>query len=374
MNILWFTWKDRTNPDAGGAEAQSSEHCRRLAADGHHVTVITANYPGGASFEQIDGYDVIRRGSKYTVFFWAAWNYFFHIKNKREIDIIIEEINTAPFMTQWYAYTKKRFLYIYQLSRQIWFHEISFPMNIIGYVLEPIYLFFLKNNRVCTESESTKNDLVRFGFSRKRIYIIPIGINQQKNLHAHKHTSLQTKYRAPTILSFGVIRSMKQTLQQVKAFEIAQKSVPNLRMIICGNASSPYAKRVLEHIRSSTTTRSISHFGWVSEAKKREVMRRSHLLTVTSVKEGWGMIVTEAAQYQTPAIVYDVDGLRDSVLPDKTGIVCKPNTPLAMAKQMVALINDDKKLARLGKNAATHARKFTYNKAYRAFLSVINTQ
>jgi glycosyltransferase involved in cell wall biosynthesis len=373
MNILWFTWKDRTNPAAGGAEAQSGEHCRRLAAEGHNVTIITSSYPGARSYDRIDGYHVIRRGNKYTVFIWAVWNYFFHIKNKRDIDIIIEEINTVPFMTQWYATSKKRFLYIYQLSRQIWFHEIFFPINILGYLLEPLYLFFLNNNRVCTESESTKRDLMRFGFSKKLIHIVPIGIDQEKNLQTNRHTDSFTKYRIPTILSFGMVRSMKQTLAQVKAFEIVKKSIPNVRLIICGNATTDYGKRVLTHIQSSPVARDITHLGWVSESKKQEIMRKSHMILVTSVKEGWGMIVTEAARYQTPAVVYNVDGLRDSVVPNKTGIICKTNTPDALAHEIVALLQDEKKLVLLGKNAATHARKFTYNKAYRTFLSIINT-
>lgn len=373
MNILWFTWKDRTHPAAGGAEAQSSEHCRRLAQDGHHVTVVTSSYPGAAAQEHIDGYEVLRRGSKYTVFFWAAWNYFFHIKNKREIDIIIEEINTAPFMTQWYAHTKKRFLYIYQLSRQIWFHEISFPMNIIGYVLEPIYLFFLQRNPVCTESESTKKDLIRFGFSQKSIYVIPIGITPPKRSPTSKPPQRDPKYTAPTILSFGAIRSMKNTLDQVKAFEIAKQTIPRLKLIICGSLDTKYALRVKRHIAGSKYARDITCLGRVNDGKKHEVMTRAHLICVTSVKEGWGMIVTEAAQHQTPAIVYNIDGLRDSVVPEKTGIICQTNTPTSLAGEIVTLLQNEKRRRIMGKNAATHAKKFTYNKAYRTFLSVINT-
>jgi len=35
MKILWFTWKDRKHPLAGGAETFNEEIAKRLAKDGH---------------------------------------------------------------------------------------------------------------------------------------------------------------------------------------------------------------------------------------------------------------------------------------------------------------------------------------------------
>jgi glycosyltransferase involved in cell wall biosynthesis len=57
----------------------------------------------------------------------------------------------------------------------------------------------------------------------------------------------------------------------------------------------------------------IEVLGRVSKEEKLELMQKSHALAVTSVKEGWGLVVTEAASQGTPAVVYNVDGLRDSV-------------------------------------------------------------
>ena len=40
-SIVWFNWKDRDHPLAGGAEVVNEELAARLAADGHTVTFIT---------------------------------------------------------------------------------------------------------------------------------------------------------------------------------------------------------------------------------------------------------------------------------------------------------------------------------------------
>ncbi|KXK09383.1 MAG: hypothetical protein UZ22_OP11002001065 [Microgenomates bacterium OLB23] len=118
MNILWFSWKDTSHPAAGGAEYISSQIVKGLVKEGHKVILLTSRFPGAKQKETRDGYKIIRVGNRYTVY-WEAYRYYkSHLENWA--DEIIEEINTIPFMTQWYS-KKKRTLLIYQLCREIWF-------------------------------------------------------------------------------------------------------------------------------------------------------------------------------------------------------------------------------------------------------------
>src|SRR5659263_679058 len=111
MKILWFTWKDKKNPHAGGAELINEELAKRLAADGHQVILLVGGFPGCESEETIDGYKVARLGNRWTVY-WKAYRYY--RKNLRGwADLIIEEINTIPFLTQLYAKKENRVLLIY---------------------------------------------------------------------------------------------------------------------------------------------------------------------------------------------------------------------------------------------------------------------
>ena len=72
-------------------------------------------------------------------------------------------------------------------------------------------------------------------------------------------------------------------------------------------------------------------------------MARAHLLLHASVKEGWGLVVLEAASVGTPSIVYNVHGLRDVVIHGKTGIVIQNNSPAEMASEAMKLIHDSKR-------------------------------
>ena len=57
----------------------------------------------------------------------------------------------------------------------------------------------------------------------------------------------------------------------------------------------------------------VQFLGRISPSEKLERLARAHVLIVTSVREGWGLVVTEAASVGTPTIAYNVAGLSDSV-------------------------------------------------------------
>jgi len=164
INPVWFTWKDRQHPLAGGAEAVNEEIAKRLARDGHEVIFLVGGFKGSLPEEKIDGYKVVRLGNRWSVY-WQAYRYY--KKNLRGwADLVIDEVNTAPFFCQFYVHPVKSsnvlstfnfhlsskksprtFLFVHQLCREIWFYELGFPLNLIGYTLEPIYLWLLRDRQ-----------------------------------------------------------------------------------------------------------------------------------------------------------------------------------------------------------------------------------
>jgi glycosyltransferase involved in cell wall biosynthesis len=92
------------------------------------------------------------------------------------------------------------------------------------------------------------------------------------------------------------------------------------------------------------------------------------------VKEGWGLIVTEAASQGTPAVVYDIDGLRDSVRHEETGLICRRNTPEDLAKKIVEVLSDKEKYEKMRCNAWQWSKEINFEKSYRDFWETISQQ
>jgi len=363
-----MTWRDRRHPRAGGAELVNEEVAKRLARDGHEVKFIVGSFPGSTTEEKRDGFSIVRLGNRFTVY-WKAYRYYKkHLRGT--FDIVIDEMNTIPFFAKLYV-KERNIMFVHQLCREIWFYEMPFPLSLIGYLLEPLYLRLLSFGSpvVVTVSESTKKDLLRFGFRSEKIHIISEGIEMQPL--STFDFPLSTKYSVPTILALGAIRAMKRTYDILKAFEHVRSTIPDARLILVGEPEGRYGKRVLAFAKRSMFARDIECVGKVDAAKKIELLQKSHVLAVASVKEGWGLTVTEANSQGTPAVVYDVDGLRDSVRDGETGIITKKNTPAALANSLARLLANESVYVAMQKNALAWSKEITFENSYRDFKNIV---
>jgi glycosyltransferase involved in cell wall biosynthesis len=368
MNIVWLTWKDHQHPEAGGAELVARELTRRLLADGHKVTMLTCGYPDAPKREMLDGVEVIRVGSnRYTHPFLAFAYYMRHMRNRYHV--LIEEVNGAPYFSVLFERRAKKYLLYHQLEGPVWPYQTKAPLSHIGrYALEPVASQLLARSRtpVVTISQSTASDLARYGFSPERTHIISEGIE----LDVAPDIDAIQKFEHPTILSLGAMRAMKRTIDQVRAFEIAKAAMPELRMKIAGKSDGEYGQKVMAEIAASPYSSDIEYLGKVSTQQKVELMGKAHLVLQTAVHEGWGLTVTEAASQGTPAVVYDVNGLRDSVRHMQTGYVAQ-QTPTALAYGIVKLLKHPRLYDQIRREAWEWSKDITFDHSYADFKRVV---
>ncbi len=321
--------------------------------------MLTSGFSGAAHTETIDGYKVVRVGGRVSVYI-KAWRYY-QAQLRGWADLVIDECNTLPFMTKFYV-RERRIMFFHMLCREIWFYQLPKYIGWVGYIIEPIYLRLLSSEKIVTVSNSTKIDLIKHGLKNENISVISEGIE----LNPVADLSAVQKFEEPTLLSLGSVRAMKRTLDQVKAFEIAKETLPTLKLIIAGDYSDKYGLSVKHYVESSRFTNDISMIGRISEVHKTELLQKAHLLLVTSIKEGWGLVVTEANSQGTPAVVYDVDGLRDSVRDNETGIVTRA-TPLALAESITELMNNEEIYGKIRVAGHAWSMQITFNRAYEDF-------
>lgn len=367
MNVLWFSWKDTKHPLAGGAETVSSQIMQRLVKDGHSVKLVTARYKGSLPEETIDGIRVYRVGGRFSVYFKAFRLYRKRLRNWH--DVAIDEMNTIPFGLAFYI-RKKPVLLAYQLARKIWFYQMPQPISSIGYIAEPVYLFLLSRayKQVLTESESTKQDLSRYGFGRERTETFRVGISMEPV------QELRAKKQPNTVLILGAVRPMKRTLDGIKAFETARDANRHINLKVAGNDSDKYADGVKKYISESRHSKDIEFMGPVSDSERLALMRETALILVTSTKEGWGLIVTEANSQGTPAIAYEVDGLRDSVIDRKTGILVNYRDTAQMAEEINGLLNNTQSYEDLRQAAWENSKQYTFDNCYKDFMAALNAR
>jgi glycosyltransferase involved in cell wall biosynthesis len=92
------------------------------------------------------------------------------------------------------------------------------------------------------------------------------------------------------------------------------------------------------------------------------------LLMHPALIEGWGLVVAEAAIRGTPAVAFDVPGLRDSVMHGQTGMLVRTEGQFASAWASLAI--NERRRQQLGRAARTRALQLHWSAAIEGFAEV----
>ncbi len=347
MRILMFSWRDMKNPAAGGAEVVTQEIGKRLVAKGHSMTLFAPAFPSALKTEIVDGVEIIRAGGRYSVYWQAAKYYRKYFQGK--YDVIIDQINTRPFLTPKFVQKKERVVaFIHQLAREFWFYEMPFPISYVGYHwLEYSWLRNYRTIPTVTISESTKDDLVRLGF--QNINIISEGLN------VRALETVSDKEKLPTLMFVGRLTRAKKPRDAILAYKKVREQIPEVRMWVVGSG-------YLEADLRREAGPGVEFFGRVTDEKKYELMKRANLVLMPGVREGWGLVVIEANAMGTPCVGYNIHGLRDSIRDGQTGRLCEPN-PKAMADAALEFLKDKKLQERWSQQSLEYARQFSWDRS-----------
>lgn len=291
-------WKDLGHPAAGGAEVYVDAVARRWAEWGHEVTLFCSRAAGQHAREEVGGLRVIRGGGRFTVYREACrW---YRAEGRGRFDVVLDVVNTRPFLTPGYVTDAPVVALMFQVAREIWSFEVPGPAAVLGrHWLEPRWLRLYGTVPTLTISESSRQSLCAYGL--RRVSVVPVG------LEVPRLASRPSKEPVPTVVFLGRLAANKRPDHALRAFRLARRHVSESQMWVIG--AGPMEGR----LRKEFSTEPVRFFGRVPDEQKLELLARSHALIVTSVREGWGLVVTEAATVGTPAIGYDVPGLRDSL-------------------------------------------------------------
>jgi len=183
--------------------------------------------------------------------------------------------------------------------------------------LEPYWLKGYRDVTTITLSQSSKESLHEYGL--QRVTVIPVGYDHLLNRPD------VPKEDHPTVVFVGRLETHKRPEDALRAFSVLQRSIPDAVLWIIGTGP-------LEDSLRLSGIESVQFLGKISFTEKMHRLARAHVLISTSVREGWGLVVTEAAMVGTPTIAYDVPGLKDSVAASN-GILSKTN-PKDLGKQL----------------------------------------
>ncbi|RLC96874.1 MAG: glycosyltransferase family 1 protein [Chloroflexi bacterium] len=358
MRILCFNWRDITHPMAGGAELYLHEIARRLATE-HEVVLFCGSYKGCQPTDEIDGIRIRRCGGAFFVYVRAMLDYL--LRSRKSCDIVIDSINGVPFFTPLFS-RKPKVAIIHHLARsEVFFKELPLPLAIVGWLAERSIPLVYRRTPVVTVSPSSLQELAQFGVNGHRVHTVYNAVD-------HAVLGCGTKSPTPLVAYVGRIKKYKQVEHLIRAFGAVKRAVPEAELLIAGRGDYTDLQKEVE---GSPAKSSVTLRGEVSEREKAEILKAAWVFVVPSAKEGWGISVIEANACGTPAIAYDVPGLRDSIQHGETGLLVPSGDLDALAKSIVLVLTEAQLRGTMSANAVEWSSKFNWDKSAEDFRAVL---
>lgn len=361
LRALFLNWRDTRHPEGGGSEVYVENVARSLAAAGHDVTVFCAKYEGAAERETVDGVRFVRGGTKLSVYPEA-------VRRLRrgefgDLDVIVDVQNGIPFMSRAVAKGVPVVVLVHHVHREQWPVVYDRLRARIGWWVESQVAPRLY--RDCTYvavSDRTRSELAELGIDRQRVHVIHNGIEQAPGLDVEP-----APY--PHIAVVGRLVPHKRVEHVLRAAAILRRGHPDLRVSVVGDGWwSPRLRRVATALGVDDL---VDFHGFVDEKTKHRIYASAWVLALPSLKEGWGIVVMEAATHGVPSVAYmDAGGVAESILDGRTGLLVEGDET-DFARALGTVLESPELRSRLGRAARERAQEYTWAATAEAFADVL---
>ena len=327
----------------GGGERWMHDLAVALASAGHDVTYLTMRHWVDAPPE-IDGVEVVALVPAGTVyaegrrslgpparFGLAVARYL--LRHGHRFDVV----HTAafPFFPMLAAgLARRRFRYRliadwYEVwSRAYWQHYAGRPVGTVGWLVQRRCVH-LRHRAFCI-SRLTERRLLEEGFVGEHT-VLP-------GLYAGPVRPSAGRVVDPVVVYAGRHVSEKRVPLLVEGFAVARRAVPVLRLALYGDG--PNRQRAEQEAVRLDVAGAVEFFGRRPQEEVESAFARAACVASASEREGYGLIVVEAAARGTPSVV--VAGRENAstelVVNGVNGAVAPEATPDSIARALVQVV------------------------------------
>ena len=344
MRIAMLSWRGPRHPRHGGAEVYTERVLSRLVEEGHEVTWYSGRYRGARPREW-NGIRLEHGLPNLAVYpsghLWARYRH-------NSYDLFIDQINSLGFCLP--SAGLPTMSLIHQLALDIWDAELRWPLNPMGRRLEQAVLSRYRETPFVTVSQSTMDSLRDAGW-RGEGHIVRNGVD--------RFTQTE-KSPVPVITFLGRFKAKAKRLDHAVAIhQLVRKELPDCELWVIGRGKVP---------KWLVGTPGVKIFDNVTDEERDRLLGASWCCLATSVREGWGLMVTESAAAGTPTVAYNVPGLRESVIDAVTGVLVK-ESPQAAADELSGLFGTTERLKTMAAAANAIALSFTWSHSISDFIT-----
>jgi glycosyltransferase involved in cell wall biosynthesis len=353
-----LAWRDLDDPEAGGSELHAHRIASLWASAGLDVTMRTSRAEDQSELASRDGYRVVRRAGRYAVFPRSVSS---EVLRADRRDGLVEIWNGMPFFSPLWA-RGPRVVFLHHVHAEMWQMALPPRLAALGRFVEqtvapPLY----RRTRIVTLSESSRHEIVSMlKMDPDRVTVVPPGVDE-------RFSPGGSRSAVPLVVAVGRLVPVKRFDALIDVLAKLRVDHPDMRAVIVGEG---YERDQLEaRARELGADDWLEMPGKLTEAELIEMYRSAWLLVSASLREGWGMTVTEAGACGTPAVATRIAGHLDAIEDGSSGILV--DDPPALAAAVDQLLRDPRERVRLSDGAMRHSSGFNWDRTASGTLSAL---
>ena len=361
MHIVVLNWRDTANPEGGGSEVYIEQLARRWVRRGHRVTLVCATFRGAPGLEEREGIRIVRVGSKLTVYSQARK--LLRRGTLGKVDVVVDTQNGIPFFAR-FAGASPTVVLVHHVHQEQW-PVVYDPVRArVGWLVESVVSpRVFRGCRYVAVSDATRQELVAQGVAAEDITVVHNGTEALPD-------SGTPQEGHPRILVLGRLVPHKRVEHVIVAAARLRDQHPGLTVAVVGDGW--WSEHLREAARSHGVSDIVEFTGHVSEEEKARQVDRAWVLALPSLKEGWGLVIMEAASRGVPAVAYaDAGGVAESIVDASTGVLVRGDEH-DFTEQLGALLADEPRLRAMGAQARERSLGFSWETSARKFEAVLS--
>jgi glycosyltransferase involved in cell wall biosynthesis len=347
--VVFLNWRDCRNPEGGGSEIYVETVARALAAAGNEVTIHAAAFPSAPAEELVEGVRIVRGGSKLGVYADALRQ--LRRGSLGRPDVVVDVQNGIPFASPLVGIAPTVVL-VHHVHREQW-PVVYDPVRArIGWWIESrLAPRVYRPCRYVAVSSATRAELTALGVAAERISVVHNGVQARPVVDALRSPS-------PRVLVLGRLVPHKQVEHVLRAAAALRDALPGLRVSVVGDGW--WRDEIDAEIDRLGVREIVELHGFVDDVTKQRELERAWVLALPSLKEGWGLAITEAAAHHVPAIAYRAaGGVTESIRDGESGLLVGEGQE-AFTAALHQLLADDDLRTRLSVGAAARAADLSW--------------
>ncbi|MDX8147366.1 glycosyltransferase family 4 protein [Lentzea sp. BCCO 10_0061] len=353
-----MNWRDTRHPEGGGSERYVERIAEGLARLGYRVSIQCAGHDRAPSGDWVAGVRFRRRGNKFTVYLHALLAIL-----RSDADVIVDVQNGMPFFSRLVARCPVLVL-VHHVHREQWHSALGPFFGRIGWWIESwLAPRLYRKCRYITVSNVTRDELGGLGVELRRTVVVPNGLDAPPAVTARRT-------EAPVLVAVSRLVPHKRLEHAIDLVARLRPQWPDLRLELVGEG--PWKDVLRQHAIDRGVQDSVVIHGWVDEQAKHEILAGAWLHVCPSVKEGWGIVIMEAASHGVPTIAYrSAGGVAEAIVEHRTGLLAEDFDDFV--RHAETLLRDQPLRKAMGAAGRERAQQFSWEESLDAFEGAVHS-